>query len=232
MTATPPPTSVQMPAKYTADTVLPRRQLFIGGRSVPGTSGEVFETIHPGHNRVVAEVDQASQTDVDAAVAAARAAYPIWSRMPAVERGDILRRAAALVRARNDELAALETLETGKPIQETSTVDIITGAEVLEYYANVAQALHGDHVDLPPHAFAMLRREPLGVVGAIGAWNYPIQIAMWKSGPGLACGNTMVLKPAQLTPLGPRSSPKFLPKPACRAASLTLFKAMRGLAKC
>ena len=115
MTATPPPTSVQMPAKYTADTVLPRRQLFIGGRSVPGTSGEVFETIHPGHNRVVAEVDQASQTDVDAAVAAARAAYPIWSRMPAVERGDILRRAAALVRARNDELAALETLTRANP---------------------------------------------------------------------------------------------------------------------
>jgi betaine-aldehyde dehydrogenase len=196
------PLDAPMPGVYTAETTLPPQPLYINGAAVDATSGETFTTIYPGANTPIAEIQMASQADVDAAVAAARAAFETWSRTPAVDRGNILRRAATLLRARNDELAELETLDTGKPISETRTVDIVTGAEVLEYYANIAQSLHGDLIDLPPEAFAMMRREPLGVVGAIGAWNYPIQIAMWKSGPALACGNTMVFKPAELTPLG------------------------------
>ena len=190
------------PNRADADTTLPLQPLYIDGRAVEATSGETFQTVYPGANRVIAEVGQASERDVEAAVRAAEAAFEGWSRTPAVERGTILRRAAEILRERNDDLAALETLDTGKPIEETRTVDIVTGAEVLEYYGNVIQSLHGHHIDLPPHAFAILRREPLGVVGAIGAWNYPIQIAMWKAGPALACGNTMVFKPAELTPLG------------------------------
>ena len=187
--------------RYTSNTTLPRQQSYIGGRYLRNQSGATFVTRHPGNDRAICEVETAGEAEVNAAVAAAHAAFDGWSTTRAVERGNILRRAARILRQRNDELAALETLDTGKPIAETAVVDIATGADVLEYFAGVAQAIHGQHVDLPPAAFAMVRREPLGVVAGIGAWNYPIQIAMWKSGPALACGNTMVFKPAEQTPL-------------------------------
>ena len=106
-----------------------------------------------------------------------------------------------MLRERNDELAQLETRNTGKPIQETRAVDVLSGAECLEYYAGVAAGLAGEHLDLGPQAFGYTRREPLGVVAGIGAWNYPLQIACWKSAPALACGNAMIFKPAELTPL-------------------------------
>ena len=110
-------------------------------------------------------------------------------------------RAARLLRERNDELAELETRNTGKPIQETRAVDVVSGAECLEYFAGLAAGLAGEHIDLGPKAFGYTRREPLGVVAGIGAWNYPLQIACWKSAPALACGNAMIFKPAELTPL-------------------------------
>jgi betaine-aldehyde dehydrogenase len=187
--------------KISAGTTLPKQLSYIGGAYVRNQSGATFVTRHPGNDQPICEVETAGEPEVNAAVAAARAAFEGWSTTRAVERGNILRRAAKLLRERNDELAALETLDTGKPIAETSVVDIATGADVIEYFAGVAQAIHGQHIDLPPAAFAMIRREPLGVVAGIGAWNYPIQIAMWKSGPALACGNTMVFKPAEQTPL-------------------------------
>jgi betaine-aldehyde dehydrogenase len=113
----------------------------------------------------------------------------------------VLQRAAQLLRAHNDELARLETLNTGKPIQETRVVDVTSGAECLEYYAGLAAGIAGEHLDFGPAAFGYTRREPLGVVAGIGAWNYPLQIACWKSAPALACGNAMIFKPAELTPL-------------------------------
>lgn len=189
------------PGAYGPDSTLPMQQLFINGIFVEATADESFATVNPATNRVICQVQQAAPADVDAAVAAARAAFPMWAKTPARERGKILFRAAELLRARNDELAALETLDTGKAISETQTVDIISGAEVLEYYAGLAPAIHGDYFEHPPAAFSIVRREPLGVCAGIGAWNYPIQIAMWKSGAALACGNTMVFKPAELTPL-------------------------------
>ena len=183
------------------DSRLPEQKLFIDGTPKDATSGDTFATVNPATNRKICDVQQAAQRDVDEAVAAARRAQPQWAATPARERAKILLRAAELLRAENDSLAALETLDTGKAIAETRAVDIITGAEVLEYYAGIAPAIHGDHIDHPPAAFSLVRREPLGVCAGIGAWNYPIQIAMWKSAPALACGNTMVFKPAELTPL-------------------------------
>ena len=136
-----------------------------------------------------------------ATAASTCAAQKAWAGRTAAERGRVLQRAARLLRERNDELAELETRNTGKPIQETRAVDVLSGAECLEYYAGVAAGLAGEHLDLGPKAFGYTRREPLGVVAGIGAWNYPLQIACWKSAPALACGNAMIFKPAELTPL-------------------------------
>ncbi|MCB9947488.1 MAG: betaine-aldehyde dehydrogenase [Rhodospirillaceae bacterium] len=189
------------PVHYATGTTLPVQPLFLHGEPAEAGSGETFVTLDPATNDPICRVQHAGPADVDRAVASAREAFAVWSALPAVERGRVLLRAVAILRARNDELAALETLDTGKPIAETAAVDVATGADVLEFYAGLAATLHGDHFDLPPQAFAIVRREPLGVVGAIGAWNYPIQIALWKSAPALACGNTVVFKPAELTPL-------------------------------
>jgi betaine-aldehyde dehydrogenase len=118
-----------------------------------------------------------------------------------MQRSRILRRAVDLLRARNDELAAIETRDTGKPIAETRAVDIVTGADVIEYYAGLATAIEGEQIPLRESSFVYTRREPLGVCAGIGAWNYPIQIACWKSAPALAAGNAMIFKPSEVTPL-------------------------------
>ena len=191
----------EMPGKYGPGSTLPLQGLFINGKLSEATSDETFVTMNPATNKAICEVQQASSADADRAVKAARDAQEKWSKTPARERSKILLRAAEMLRTQNDELAELETLDTGKAISETRSVDVITGAEVLEYYAGVSPGICGRHIDHPPNAFSMVRREPLGVCAGIGAWNYPIQIALWKSAPALACGNTMVFKPAELTPL-------------------------------
>lgn len=172
----------------------------IGGR-YHATGGATFETRNPATGDVLAEIEIAGEAEVEAAIAAARTGQKRWAAMTGAERGRILKRAADLLRARNDELARLETLDTGKPIQETLVVDVASGADCIEYYAGLAAGLSGEHVDLGPSAFGYTRREPLGIVAGIGAWNYPLQIACWKSAPALACGNAMLFKPAELTPL-------------------------------
>lgn len=160
-----------------------------------------FDTINPATGEVLATIPIAGAAEIDAAVARARAGQRQWARLTGTERGRVLRRAVDILRARNDELALLETRDTGKPIQETIAVDVLSGADCIEYYANVAATIAGEHVDLGPGAFGYTRREPLGVTAGIGAWNYPLQIACWKSAPALACGNAMIFKPAELTPL-------------------------------
>lgn len=177
------------------------QQLYIGGRRVNATSGKTFQTINPANGEVLAEVQSASQQDVDAAVASAQQGQRIWAAMTAMQRSRILRHAVDILRARNDALAELETLDTGKAISETRYVDIVTGADVLEYYAGLVPALEGQQIPLRESAFVYTRREPLGVVAGIGAWNYPIQIALWKSAPALAAGNAMIFKPSEVTPL-------------------------------
>ncbi|WP_075173301.1 betaine-aldehyde dehydrogenase [Neptunomonas phycophila] len=178
-----------------------QQTLFINGQSFAATSGEVFDTTNPATGEVITQVQQASQADVDAAVAAAQAAQASWGAMSGAERGRILNRAAQLIRDHNDELARLEVLDTGKPWQEAEVVDIQTGADVIEYFAGLAASLQGEYQDLGNGSFFYTRPEPLGVCAGIGAWNYPVQIAMWKAGPCLAAGNTMVFKPSEETPL-------------------------------
>ncbi len=172
----------------------------VGGRFVIG-SGATFPTLNPATGDVLGHVEIAGPDMVNAAVEAAVAGQKVWGAMTGAERGRVLNRTAALLRAANAELAELETKDTGKPIQETSAVDVLSGADCLEYFGGIAATLTGEHVDLGSQAFGYTRREPLGVVAGIGAWNYPIQIACWKSAPALACGNAMIFKPADLTPL-------------------------------
>ncbi len=172
----------------------------VGGAFIDG-SGATFETRNPATGALLGVVEIAGPDTVEAAVAAAVAGQKVWARMTGTERGRVLKRAADLLRAANAELAELETRDTGKPIQETLAVDVMSGADCLEYFGGVAATISGEHIDLGPQAFGYTRREPLGVVAGIGAWNYPIQIACWKSAPALACGNAMIFKPADLTPL-------------------------------
>jgi len=160
-----------------------------------------FTTRNPATGQLLAELKIDDAGDVDRAVERAAAGQRRWALMTGTERGRVLRRACDILRARNAELARLETEDTGKPIQETIAVDVMSGADCLEYFAGVAPTIAGEHLDLGPGAFGYTRREPLGVVAGIGAWNYPIQIACWKSAPALACGNAMIFKPAELTPL-------------------------------
>ncbi|WP_346799226.1 betaine-aldehyde dehydrogenase [Halomonas sp. Bachu 37] len=175
--------------------------LYINGRRVDATSGETFSVTNPFDGSPLADVQTASQADVDAAVESAQAGQRQWAAMTAMERTRIMLRAVAILRERNDELAELETRNTGKPISETAGVDIVTGADALEYYAGLAPAIEGSQIPLRESSFVYTRREPLGVIGAIGAWNYPIQIACWKAAPALAAGNAIVFKPSEVTPL-------------------------------
>ena len=169
-------------------------------RAVSADGGRL-RVINPANGAVLAELSADGAAQVDAAVLKAQGAQKKWAALSGAERGRVLQRAAQLLRERNEELAVLETRNTGKPIQETRAVDVLSGAECLEYYAGLAAGLAGEHIDLGARAFGYTRREPLGVVAGIGAWNYPLQIACWKSAPALACGNAMIFKPAELTPL-------------------------------
>jgi betaine-aldehyde dehydrogenase len=181
--------------------VFAMQRLYIGGAYVDATSGETFDTVDPATGETLATVQQASAADVDRAVQSARDGQREWAALTAMQRSRILRRAVEILRERNDELALLETRDTGKPIAETQAVDIVTGADVIEYYAGLATAIEGQQIPLRPSSFVYTRREPLGVCAGIGAWNYPIQIACWKSAPALAAGNAMIFKPSEVTPL-------------------------------
>ncbi|OOE87186.1 betaine-aldehyde dehydrogenase [Salinivibrio siamensis] len=177
------------------------KTLFINGQLTTATSGEQFATVNPATGETLAQIGQASVDDVQAAVDAAKQGFAVWSRMTAMERSRILLKAVALLRERNDELAKLEVLDTGKPMQEAVEVDVVTGADAIEYFANLVPSMQGEQQPLSDNQFFYTRREPLGVCAGIGAWNYPIQIAMWKSAPALAAGNAMVFKPSEETPL-------------------------------
>ena len=176
-------------------------QQYIHGQYHASTSGETFDSLNPATGEVIASIEQAGQAELDAAVASAIQGQKVWAAMSPVERGRILKKAADLLREHNEELARLEVLDTGKPLQEAICVDIETGADVIEYYAGLTDKIQGEYQDLGNGNFFYTRREPLGVCAGIGAWNYPIQIACWKSGPALAAGNAMIFKPSEETPL-------------------------------
>ena len=177
------------------------KQQYIHGRYVTSTTGETFDTYNPATGELLATVDLAGEKELQAAIDSAKEGQRVWAAMSGIERGRILKRAADLLREQNDDIAKLEVLDTGKPLQEALVVDIQTGADVIEYYAGLADKIQGDFQDLDADSFYYTRREPLGICAGIGAWNYPIQIACWKSGPALAAGNAMIFKPSEETPL-------------------------------
>lgn len=178
----------------------PKGSHFIAGQFTDDPQGEAFTSTYPATGEVLARLTTATDVLVDTAVQAAKAAQQDWAARPPAERGRILRRAADLMVARNQELSELETLDTGKPIQETLVADAASGAACLEYFGGLAAGIHGQMIDLGG-SFAYTRREPLGVCVGLGAWNYPIQIAAWKAAPALATGNAMIFKPSETTPL-------------------------------
>lgn len=177
-----------------------RRGLWIAGESVSGEHSRWFPTLNPATDEVICEVAEAGDEDVDRAVRAAEAGLSEWQRLTGTERGRVLYRMSAIMREHRQELAELESLDGGKPIAETPEADVDSGADCLEYFAGQASSLQGEYQQLNG-AFFYTRPEPLGVCAGIGAWNYPIQIACWKTAPALAAGNAMIFKPAELTPL-------------------------------
>jgi len=177
-----------------------KHHLFYNGKRQKATSGKTFANINPATNQVINEIETASLKDVETIIESAKKGFAVWSKMTGTERGRILKKAVDILRERNDELAKIEVTDTGKPLSEAIEVDVVTGADAIEYYAGIAPSIHGEYYDLGG-PFSYTRREPLGIVAGIGAWNYPIQIACWKAAPALATGNVMIFKPAELTPL-------------------------------
>ena len=178
----------------------PKASHFIAGEYVEDLAGRVIEVIHPATGEIIARLHAATPTLVERAVASAAAAQTAWAALRPVERARVLRRSHDLVRARNEEIARLETLDTGRAISETLFVDAVSVAEALEFYAGAIPTYNGEAINLGG-SFAYTRREPLGVCVGIGAWNYPFQGAGWKSAPALAAGNAMVFKPSETAPL-------------------------------
>ena len=184
-----------------ADT--PRTRLWIGNEWTDACAGNTFETLNPATGEVIADVAEAHAEDIDAAVSAARSAFADtrWRRMNPHKRSRLLWRLADLVDRNADELGLLETRDNGKPYFEARRIDVPSVAQTLRYYAGLADKVQGDTVPVPGPFLNYTLREPVGVVGAIIPWNFPLSMAAWKVAPALACGNTVVLKPAEETPL-------------------------------
>jgi betaine-aldehyde dehydrogenase len=181
----------------------PRKyQLFIDGQWVDAASGKTFETPNPATGATLAEVAEGDKEDIDRAVAAARRAFEgKWSKMSARDRGRLIYKLSQLIEARTQELAALETADNGKPIRESSYVDLPQVVENFEYFAGWATKIEGETIPVPGQMFNYTLREPVGVCGQIIPWNFPLLMAAWKLAPALAAGNTVVLKPAEQTPV-------------------------------
>jgi acyl-CoA reductase-like NAD-dependent aldehyde dehydrogenase len=181
-----------------------RHQLFINGEFVDARSGETFATINPATEEKIADVASAGVDDVDTAVKAARAQMEPgseWQKMKPRDRAKVMWRLADMLTARAEEIGRIETIDNGKPIFESQYVDTPAAAECLYYFAGWSGKVTGDTIPVQDNAFTYTLREPLGVVGAITPWNFPLMLAVWKIAPALACGNTVVVKPASNTSL-------------------------------
>ncbi len=174
---------------------------FIDGEYLDNASGNVFDVINPATGALAYQVQVADEKIRAAAIESSQQGFAAWSAMTGFERNRILLQAVALLRERNDELARIEVMDTGKPWQEASVVDVVTGADSIEYFAGLALSIEGTQQNSGGD-FYYTRREPLGICAGIGAWNYPLQIACWKAAPALACGNSMIFKPSEETPHG------------------------------
>ncbi|MFT6153715.1 MAG: betaine-aldehyde dehydrogenase [Crocinitomicaceae bacterium] len=179
----------------------PVYQNFIHGAFLANKSSEMFPVKNPATDQIIYQVEVADQFIQQQAIESAKQGFAVWSALTPIQRSRILHKAVALLRERNHELARVEVLDTGKPIQEADCVDVETGADVIEYFAGLAPTQMGIQQSVGSDFF-YTRKEPLGICAGIGAWNYPLQIACWKSGPALAAGNVLIFKPSEETPLG------------------------------
>jgi acyl-CoA reductase-like NAD-dependent aldehyde dehydrogenase len=178
-----------------------RHQLFIDGKFVPSQSGETLATLNPHDNSAIAEVSMAGRGDIDLAVAAAQRALPAWSRVAAADRGRILLKLADLIEASAEELARLESLDTGHPIKDSRALDVPRTAACYRYFGGMADKFQGETIPVEAGFLNYTLREPVGVVGQVVPWNFPLMFTSWKMAPALAAGNTIVMKPAEITPL-------------------------------
>jgi betaine-aldehyde dehydrogenase len=176
-------------------------QLFIGGKFVDALSGETAPTLNPHDASVITDVALAGQADVDRAVEAAHKAFPIWSRMDATQRGRILLKLADKIEENTEELARLESLDTGHPLRDSRALDVPRTAMCYRYFGGMADKFEGSVVPVEQGFLNYLLRDPLGVVGQVVPWNFPLMFTSWKMAPALAAGNCIVMKPAELTPL-------------------------------
>ncbi len=183
--------------------VRPETRLFIGGRFVSAASGKTFATSNPGNGAVIAEVARGAQADVDAAVTAARKAFRsgAWSRMAPRARMDVMYTLSRLINEHRDELAILDCLDMGKPISDLVNADVPFSALTFQYFGEAIDKIEGAITNTDPAALHMIVREPLGVVACVVPWNYPLMMAAWKVAPALAAGNSVILKPAEQSPL-------------------------------
>ena len=178
----------------------PEASHFVAGRYIEDTAGTPMAVVYPATGEVIAQLHEATPAVIEEAIGVALAAQRAWAARSGTERGRILRRAADLMRERNRELSVLETRDTGKPLSETLVADATSGADALEYFGGLAGSLTGEHIPLG-RDWVYTVREPLGLCVGLGAWNYPTQITCWKAAPALACGNAMIFKPSETTPL-------------------------------
>ncbi|MFT4008415.1 MAG: aldehyde dehydrogenase [Nocardioidaceae bacterium] len=189
--------------RATAATISPRTNAFIDGKAVPALDGRTSPTVNPATMSVIAEVAECSAPDIDAAVKSARGTFEAgsWSRSAPRDRKAVMQRWAQLVREHADELAVLDTIDAGKLIADTSTIDVPGSAFILDWYAELLDKTYGEIAPTGSNDLALVTREPLGVVGAVVPWNYPLEMAVWKLAPAIAAGNSVVLKPAEQSPL-------------------------------
>jgi len=178
-----------------------RHQLFIDGRFVDAESGETLATLNPHDNTPIVDVALAGKADVDKAVAAAKRAFSAWSRMAAADRGRILLRLADLIEANAEELARLESLDTGHPIRDSRRLDVPRTAACFRYFGGMADKFQGETIPVEEGFLNYTLREPVGIVGQVVPWNFPLMFTSWKMAPALAAGNCIVMKPAEITPL-------------------------------
>src|SRR4051794_13349013 len=183
-------------------TAVMRKQLFINGECRDAAGGQTIPVVNPATEEVIAEVASAEAADIDAAVAAARAALDgPWGKLSARERGRLVWKIGEKLLEKADEIARLETLHNGKPIFESRHIEVPAAAECFQYFAGWADKIHGETVPVKGNYLTYTLREPIGVVAAIVPWNFPLLLTAWKVAPALACGNTVIIKPASQTPL-------------------------------
>lgn len=178
-----------------------QNKLFIDGKFVDAAAGGTIDVLNPYDGALITAIAAAEAADVDRAVAAAQRAFPAWSRMAAADRGHLLLKLADKIEANAEELAQLETLDTGHPIRDTRGLDVPRTAACFRYFGGMADKLLGSVIPVEAGFLNYVQRAPIGVVGQIVPWNFPLMFTSWKMGPALAAGNTVVIKPSELTPL-------------------------------